>query len=675
MPEAEHRLAAIMFTEMVGYQDALKQDESLAKRLLDKQRSIIWQALSPHGGKDSGGNLSAGAETGLKSWIRGPGGKTQTKLQSQESLVLFGSALDAIRCAIEIQRMLREYNREAPSNQDIYVRIGIHVGDVTERGGEVSGEAVAVASRVAPLAEPEGICVTQQVHDQIRGTVEVQLVRIGRHQVKDIRSTLELYKVVLPTQRLSLPENQSLDERRLAILPFVNMSADPDDKYFTDGMTEELISTVSKIRELSVISRTSVMRYRESSTPLGQIGQELNVGTVLEGSIRKSGNRVRITAQLINVESDRHLWSQNYDRNLDDIFAIQSEIAQQVAEALKVELLSSEKQRLQSVPTTNTEAYTLCLKGRHFVNERATLQSPKEAFYKAIGYFEEAAKRDPSYAAAYAGLADCYQLLGNWGFLQPQVAVQKGIEYAMKALELDETLAEAHTSMAVALSNQKWDWKGAEREYRRSLALNPSYSTAHHWYAIHLLVPLRRWNEAIKEMREAEKLDPFSSIIAANVGNTLFYAGQHQEGINQLRHVLEMDPNSAYAHVNLGTFLVSLSSIEEGTAEIQRALQIRPEEIFFKPPIAYAYVAAGRKSEAEGVLKELREASNGQYVPATLFAEVYAVLGLENLAFEWLDKAADERTSTLISSISDPMFDRLRADPRFHSLLQKIGLE
>ncbi len=461
-----------------------------------------------------------------------------------------------------------------------------------------------------------------------------------------------------------------LDKRRVAVLPFSNMSPDPNDEYFADGITEELIATLSKIREVSVVSRTSVMQYRKNPKSIRDVAEELQTGTILEGSVRKAGNKVRVTIQLVDAAQDKHVWAESYDRGLEDIFAIQSDISRNVAEALKVQLLANERKRLQNIPTSSIEAYTMFLKGRNYVNERT-----QQGFQKAIRYFDEAIKRDPKYASAYAGLSDCYHLLENWGFLQPQVAWPKAMEYAVKAVEMDDALAEGHTSLAISLAYMNWDWKGSEREYRRALDLNPSYATAHYWYAWHLLQIEKRWDEAIKEIEEAEKLDPFSSIIATNAGRILFLAGRHEKGIRQFRLVLEMNPEFAYAHSSLGTALVSTSSIEEGTAEIEKALDISPENIWTRADLVYAYMAAGRKTEAERVLRQLNEISNEKYVPDTLIAEIHALLGEKDRAFEWLDRAAEDHNSSLPEYVNEPVFDDLRADPRFHNLLQRIGLE
>ncbi len=505
MPEAERRLAAIMFTDMAGHQDVVHQDESLGKHLLDKERSIIRQALSNHGGKDVGGSLTAGEETGLKGWITGPGTKTrEMKLQSSECLVLFEGALDATQCAIEIQRVLGEYNREAPSNKDICVRIGIHVGDVTEKDGEVFGEVVAVASRVAPVTEPEGKYVSEQVYDQVRNKVGLRFVSLGSRELKNVRRPIEVYGVELSRDKDEVADVAE-DSSRVAVLPFANISPDPKDEYFADGMTEEVISTISNISELSVISRTSVMSYKGTSKKVREIGRELEVGSVLEGSVRKAGNRMRITVQLINVRNDRHLWAQSYDTDFDDVFAVQSDIAKQVADALRVRMLPNETRRIEKRPTKSTEAHTLYLKGRYYWNERR-----KEGLLKAIEYFRKAIEIDPEYALAYSGMADCYSVLGDHRHIPYGEAFSKEKENALRAVQLDESSAEAHTSLASALEQNDYDSEGAEREFKKAIELNPNYATGHHWYGL-LLMGRGRLDESLREALRAQALDPLST--------------------------------------------------------------------------------------------------------------------------------------------------------------------
>jgi len=446
------------------------------------------------------------------------------------------------------------------------------------------------------------------------------------------------------------------------------MSPDPNDEYFADGLTEELIATISKIREVSVVSRTSVMQYRKNPKPIRDVAEELQAGSILEGSVRKAGNKVRVTIQLVDAAQDRHEWTESYDRSLADIFAIQSDISQNVAEVLKVQLFANEKKRIQNIPTQNVEAFTVFLKGRKQLNERT-----EQGFHEAIRCFEEAIKLDPKYAAAYAGLADCYYLLENWSLMSPWIAFPKALEYAVKALELDDGLAEAHVSMAQYLANMKRDWKGAEREYRLALDLNPSYATGHHWYANTLLQLQGRWTEAVREIMEAAKLDPLSQIIALNKAKILLWAGRREEAMVQFRQAVDMNPDNAYTRAEYGMILIYAGSIHEGIAEIEKANKLSPDKGEAKLRLALAYGLSNRKAEAGAILREAEEASSRRYVPGTVLAMMYIVLGKNDLAFESLNRAARDGTSTH-DDLSEPLFDNLKTDPRYQEILKKIGL-
>ncbi len=453
-------------------------------------------------------------------------------------------------------------------------------------------------------------------------------------------------------------------------MPLQNISPDPKDEYFADGMTEELITTLSEIGQLTVIARTSVMQYKNTTKRISEISRELSAGTLVEGSVRKAGNRVRITVQLIDSKTEGHVWAESYDRQLDDIFAMQTEIAEQVARSLEVKLLPRERNYIQKRPTENVEAYTLYLKGRNYVNERT-----RRGFERAMKYFEEAVDRDRNYASAYTGLADCYHLMENWGFMHPSVAWPKSKDYASKALAIDDALAEAHTSMAMALAISDWDWKGAESEYNRALSLNPNYVTAHHWYAVHLLVAQKRWDEAIREMTEAQELDPFAAVITTNLGRVLFVSGREEDGIRQYRKALEIDPNFAYAHLQLGVAMVKRSSAAEGLTEIKAADSLSPGYIAAKCGLAYAYAEAGRKSDAKEILQRLLGDAAGGYVPSTWIGGVYSAIGDIDQAFEWLGRAAREHSSTFPEFYSEPVFDAVARDPRTGLLLKSIGLD
>ncbi len=633
-----------MFTDIAGYTSLSQRNEALALQLLEEHRSLLRPFFPKHAGKE-------------------------IKTIGDAFLVEFASVLEAVRCAFEMQQSLHERNAMSPTDKKVLLRIGIHLGDVIHSQNDVYGDAVNIASRVEPLADPGGICLTEQVYDHVKNKFEFPIVGTGQHDIKNVDAPLELYKVMLPWEGRVNVGSEHFDRRRIAVLPFANISPDPNDEYFADGMTEELISAISKIPELTVISRTSVMKYKGGRRSIQEIRPELRVGTMLEGSVRKVGIKVRISVQLIDANKEGHLWAENYNRELQDVFDVQSDIAHKVAESLKVRLLAKDAEIVGKVPTANMEAYTIYLKGRYFWNERTL-----EGLNKAIRYFEEAIKHDPGYALAYAGLADCYLILENWSFLRPEEAVPKVMEYSKKALEIDDMLAEAHTSMAV-VSSYFWDWDRAEREFKRAIELNPNYATAHHWYGHGYLEAQKRYDEAIRELKEAQKLDPLSLIIATNHGDALLAARRVEEAIEQYRGILETDPNYAYARSRLGVALVASSAFEEAVAEVEKSWSLSPENVETKATLAYVYSAAGRREDAERILEEMKEIAKTRYVSAALFAEVYSALGKPDRAFEWLDRAAEARSSTLVMNLSEPQFDPLRSDPRFRALIQRLRLE
>jgi TolB-like protein/Tfp pilus assembly protein PilF len=633
-----------MYTDMVGYTALGQKNESLSLALVEEQKKLVRPVLARHGGRE-------------------------VKTMGDAFLVEFPSALDAVRCAYEIQRATREFNVSLPAENRLHLRVGVHIGDVVESEGDISGDAVNIASRIEPFAEDGGVCLTRQVYDQIGNKFEVPMASLGSRPLKNVRVPMEVFKMVMPWEEERAAKPTQLNKKRIAVLPFTNISPDPSDEYFADGLTDELITTVSQLPGLQVIARTSVMPYKGASKTVLQVGHDLEVGSVLEGSVRKVANKIRVTAQLIETETQAHIWASTYDRELDDIFAIQSDIASRVAQALKIKLLSNDRERLDKIPTRNTEAYILYLKGRNYVGER-TLQG----FQKAIEHFEEAVRRDPNYAHPYTGLSDCYHLLENWGFIHPSTAWPKSKDYASRALTLDDELAEAHTSMAMALAILDWNWSAAEDEYRSALTLNPNYVTAHHWYATHFLVAQRRLEEAIREMKEAHRLDPFSPVIATNLGRVLFLQGRREDAIRQYRLALELNPYFAYAHVQLGSALLSESSIKEGNSEIEMAAGLAPDYIEGQAALANVYAMSGRTADAEKILQTLKSRSSTEYVPATWIGVVCGALGDFDQAFEWLGRATKDHSSVFPEYYSEPIFNPLEKDPRFGRLLKGIGL-
>jgi TolB-like protein/DNA-binding winged helix-turn-helix (wHTH) protein/Tfp pilus assembly protein PilF len=451
----------------------------------------------------------------------------------------------------------------------------------------------------------------------------------------------------------------------LAVLPLDNLSGDASQDYFADGMTDELITDLAQISALRVISRTSVMVYKGARRPLPEIARELNVDAVVEGTVLRSGEQVRITAQLIQTPADRHLWAESYEGDLHDTLALQKKVARAIAEHIRIELTPKEQAVLKNAKVVNPEAYEAYLKGRYFWNKRTA-----DGLERAVDYFDQAIEKDPNYAQAYAGLADSYALLGDWeyGVLAPSEAYPKAKAAAIKALELDNALGEAHTSLAFSLDVFDWDWESAEKEFRRAIELNPGYATAHHWYAWHLS-EMARNSEAIAEMRKAENLDPLSLIISADVAEILLVAHLNDEAIAQSRKTVDMDPNFAIAHYELGQAFVEKHSYNEAIAEFQKAIELSGGSIPCTSNLAYAYAVSNKRNEAVKILNDLKTRSTRN---AAEIALMYVGLGEKDQAMKWLGKAYEEHFNPSI--LLRPAFDPLRSDPRFQNLVHRIGL-
>jgi len=460
----------------------------------------------------------------------------------------------------------------------------------------------------------------------------------------------------------------SLVIRSLAVLPLESLSSDASQDYFADGMTDELISDLGQISALRVISRTSVMAYKRARKPLPQIARELNVDAVVEGTVLRSGDQVRITAQLIEASTDKHLWSQSYQGELRDTLALQNQVARAIADQIRINLNPQEQAALKNVKVVNPQAYESFLKGRYFWNKRTA-----DGLKVALAYFNQAIDEDPKYAQAYSGLADTYSLLGDWQYavMTPKEALPKAKAAATKALELDSALGEAHNSLAFCLDGFDWDFDSAGKEFRRAIELNPGYATAHHWYAWHLSL-LGQYDDAIAEMRKAESLDPLSLIINADLAELLVLAHSYEEAIRQSRKTIEMDPNFALAHNQLAQAYLQKHMNDEAVAELQEAAQLSGESPTVMANLGRAYAASGKRSEAIKLLSALKKRSNSIYSHGSEIAVIYAALGDTDQAMNWLEKGFEERFNPGV--LLRPGFDPLRSDPRFQDLLRRIGL-
>jgi TolB-like protein/DNA-binding winged helix-turn-helix (wHTH) protein/Tfp pilus assembly protein PilF len=455
----------------------------------------------------------------------------------------------------------------------------------------------------------------------------------------------------------------------LVVLPLADFSGDASQEYFADGMTDELITQLGQISSLRIISRTSAMSYKNTRKPLAVIARELDVQAVVEGSVLREGDRVRITAQLIRVPADEHLWAHSYEGSFRDTLALQGEVSQAIASQIQATVSRREQVALSKPRTVNAEAYEAYLKGRYFWNKRDAA-----GLKKAIEYFQRSIAADPGYAAAYSGLADAYALAGGWeyGVLSPQEATPRAKEAASKAVLLDPALSEAHTSLAYTLGLYPWDWDSAEREYRRAIELNPSYATAHHWYGYYLMT-MGRDGEGIAELRRAQNLDPLSLIISAGLADVLYIAHRFDDATRQLQKTLEMDPNFAVAHYQMGQVLVQQHKPDAAVAEFQQAIELSGHSPAYDANLACAYAVSGRMADAQRIASDLEQRwpePNGS-VDVNI-ALIYAALGNADQAMRWLDVAYSARLEPEI--LMRPPFDQLRSDPRFRDFMHRVGL-
>jgi serine/threonine protein kinase/Tfp pilus assembly protein PilF len=454
----------------------------------------------------------------------------------------------------------------------------------------------------------------------------------------------------------------------IVVLPFANLSSDPENEFFADGITEEIINALAQIEDLRVAARTSAFSFKGKQADLRTVGERLNVTTVLEGSVRKSGNRLRIMAQLINVADGYHIWSERYDRELQDIFEVQDEIAKTIADRLKVTLGAGRQKPLVRAGTKNLEAYQLYLKGRFHWNQRTP-----EGLRKAIDYFQEAIEKDPAYALAYAGLADTYDLASFLNVFPPGEVMPKAKAAAAKALEIDDGLAEAHVSLGYASFTYDWDWTAAGRHFRQALAVYPSYVRSHAFYPLYLS-SLGRFEEAVAEAKGAVDIDPVSPAVSHVLAVQLYLARQFDQSVQQCHKTLEMDPHYAVAYAMLGQAYASTGSYREALADLDKYLALSRGGAAGLALLGYAHARLGNRNEALRRLEELKALAKLSFVPAFFFALVHAGLEDKDQAFGWLEKACQERFNRLAYLKVEALWDPLRSDPRFTELLQRVGI-
>jgi TolB-like protein/Tfp pilus assembly protein PilF len=491
----------------------------------------------------------------------------------------------------------------------------------------------------------------------IGGAISVTLFFLGRFTAADKATP----------RRSEAATNSAISNKSIAVLPFANLSRDPDNAYFAAGIQDEIITRLSKITDLNVISCTSTQRFKSSPDDIPAIAAQLGVANILEGSVQRTADAVRVNVQLIRGATDTHLWADTFDRKLTDIFAVESEISKTIAATLQAKLTGSEQNAIAARPTENTEAYQLYLKGRFFWNKRTG-----QNLNKAADYFNQAIAADPKYALAYVGLADAYVLMPLYGAGPPRDCYPKAKAAAKKALELDDASAEAHTSLAQVYCYYDLDYPQAIREFRRAIELNPNYATAHQWYGSSGLAALGQFDDAVAEVKRAIALDPLSLVINTDLGNTYYRARRYDDAVDQMRKTLEMDPGFYYAHWNLGSALAAKGALKPAIEEYEKARALNDDPSMLGL-LANAYAKSGNKAEALKIRDQLESISKQRYVSGYSFALAYLGLGNKEEAFRWLEKAYDDRAGDALRFVKvEPLLDPLRGDPRFEALVAKI---
>lgn len=659
---------------MVGYSALTQKDEALALELLEEHRKLLRPFFDKHNGRE--------IETAGDSFF-----------------VEFSSAVEAANCAIEIQYTLHERNKTETQERHIRLRIGLHIGDVVYIDHHVHGDGVNIAARMEPLAKPGGICISEDVARQIRNKIAYPVLKLGEEKLKNISMPMDIYCIVLPWVNQEIKKaiawkkivvytvmllillegvyffasihnytDTNHSKHRLAVLPLSNISNNSQDEYFADGMTEELISNLSKIGGLNVIARTSTMKYKGLTKDIAQIGEELMVGTILEGSVRKFENKARITVQLIDVATQEHIWSMDYDRELLDIFMIQSEIAQSVAKELKVRLVSSERQQLDKTYTKNMQAYQAYLTGKHYLNQKTA-----GSIQTAIMHLEKAVELDPEFALPYASLAYGYTLFGvaGYGNISRDIAEAKAREAVIRALELDATLSEAHAALGYIKFRVDWNWQEAEKEFKKAIELKPGYATAHEWYALFLAIH-SRLDQSLEEIQKAYALDPLSPSVNNGLARIYHFRNELEKAISQNRRTLSLEPAYAEAYFTLGMTYFKKGNYQPAVTALQKAIELAGRRPVMLGVLGAVYTKMGKTEAAKQLLAELESppVNNDKLYASGL---IKGNLGQVEEALTIMEKLLEERYGVLIYMKVENRFLPGSKHPRYLKLLEKMG--
>jgi len=633
-------LAAIMFTDMVGYTALMQEDEKRAKILRDKHRDVLERLIFEHRGQI-------------------------LQYYGDGTLSVFGSAIEAAVCGMKIQQELQQEPK-------VLLRIGIHAGDIVYDDEGVYGDGVNVASRIENISLPGSVLISEKINDELRNQKEISSVFLGRYELKNVKQPINIYaindeKIIVPTSG-QIEGKTSITDHSIAVLPFVNLTADKDNEYFSDGITEELLNALAKVEGLSVTSRTSSFAFKGKSSDIREIGKKLGVKTVLEGSVRKYGNRVRVTAQLIDSENGYHKWSENYDRNLEDIFAVQDEIASSIVSQLKKNIaLHKSSDHFVKATTKNIDAYNLYLKGLFYWNKWAP-----EHVLKAITYFNEAIQLCPDFALSFARLSACYLYLGAAGFMANKIAYSKAKDYALKSISLDDSLVDSQLSLGMVNYFNDWNWEGAEKCFIKALEINSNSAETHQYYAM-LLSTLGYHKKALKEAELAHQLDPLNAPISYILSFAYLNNNQVDSAIKQLTLTLEIDPEFGDTYNSLAWIYLKSAQYEKAIEIFNKNLNAPSYKSKALSGLGYTFAKLGQLEKAKQYLKLLEEQNSDDSPKDLDLAIVYSGFGDMDKAFDLLHLSIDKRLGGL-NFINGKYWSEFQAHPRFTEILKRMNL-
>ena len=637
------QLAAIMFTDMVGYTSLMGDDEHKAFELLNKNRQLQKPLIEQYYGqliKELGDGI----------------------------LATFNTVTDAVACACSIMKAV-------DSIDDLQVRIGIHQAEVIFENNDVFGDGVNIASRLQSIAPVGGICISETVRSNIANKKEIKTRFVKEEILKHVKEPMRIYEIVIDAARsqpfIRSANNQVreiMPQKSIAVLPFINMSSDPDQEYFSDGMAEEILNSLSHLKNLKVAGRTSSFQFKGKNIDLREVGEKLGVSTILEGSVRRQGNKLRITAQLINVEDGFHLWSEKYDRNMDDIFAIQDEIALAITEKLEVILLEKEKAIITKIYTDNTEAYEFYLRGRFYLNKRFLFQS-LEQFRKAI-------QIDPHFAKAHAGLADAYVILGFYNYLPAKEVMLKAREAADAAINLDNSLCEPYCSLGMYYASYEWNWREAKNNFLKSIQLNPLYVQSHVWFGHYYLCWIEgKVEEGERQLNIAIELEPYNAMSYINKFGVLLTAGKLEEAFITAKQGYDMDPDSVIGNRIMGLAYCYKRQYAEAASYLEFASKLSNYAAFNQVDLINLYASMGLEQKAKTVMEDLKERlRHGTYVSSCIMSFAEGFLGNIDEALQWLERSFDEHDAYLCILKYYPFVPvKLRQDTRFNYFVARMN--